>query len=244
MYLIFSSEDSATYLMERSVQLNVNMIYIPVMEIIANQAGVKKLADIVDEYDYVVITSAYAIKSVDGVLKAAINPVFIAPGQETAAKLTALAISSTVLSPLKNSGSEAIIVEVLANLDLNHKKVLIVRGELANADITKYLSIIGNVVCNEIIIYQQKLLDLDAVYLIKLLTDGHLQGIIITSSLLANHMLKQAEHGGYLPLLQHSKFITIHPNVRDILLRNKITNVHLTKQASLADILYKIKGVI
>jgi uroporphyrinogen-III synthase len=244
MYLIFSSEDSAEYILERSSHLNMDIVYIPTMEIVVNTSGVAKLAKTVSDYDYVIITSAYAIKLADGFIKAATNPIFITSGEETAAKLTKLAINSTVMYPLKNSGSHAIIAEVLANLDLSHKKILIVRGELANAELNEYLEKLDDVTCHEVVVYQQKLLSIDANYLQKLFEENHLQGIIITSSLLTIHLVEQAKQGGYLPLLRQSKFITIHPNVRDILVQNEIINVHLTKQASLAAIIDKIKGLI
>ena len=244
MYLIFSSEDSAKYILERSSHLNINMVYIPVLEIVINKSGVTKLINTVNEYDYVILTSAYAIKLADGFIKTVTKPVFITSGQGTATKLIELAINSTVLYPLKNSGSQAIIEEVLPNLDLAHKKILIVRGELTNSDINKYLDGVDNLTCDEIIVYQQKLLNLDATYLKKLLNDRQLQGIIITSSQLTNHLLNQAKQNDYLSLLKPQKFIVLHQNIKHILMQNYITHVNITQDASLAAIIDKIKGLI
>ena len=244
MYLIFSSADVAAYFQSRSPQLNIEMIYIPTLEITANDSELTKLAKTINDYDYAIITSAYAIKLADGTIKNATNSVFITSGQETATKLTDLAINSTVLFPLQNSGSQAIIAEILPDLDLANKKILIVRGELANTDINNYLSGIEGVICDEIIVYHQKLLSLDTAYLKKLLEDPKLQGIIITSSQLVNHLFHEAKKNDYLSLLQQQKFITLHPNIRDVLVQNNVTHVYLTKQASLVAIVDKIKGLI
>jgi len=232
MYLLFSSYNASRLILQKLANLNLECIYIPIVELLPNNTNIDKLNQIIASYDYIILTSSEAINLVNKTISlAAKNIVFITSGKKTAESLKKY-ITNNILFPVKNTGSKAIVDEVLRNIPIQQKRCLIIRGTVASEELQQYFRKINYTNFTEIDVYTQKLLELQPILLKKLLGKDELQGIIITSSELARHLAESVVQNGFFELLLKQRFITIHPKIQNQLNQFNLNNVYVTKDAS------------
>ncbi|HLX53079.1 MAG TPA: uroporphyrinogen-III synthase [Aquella sp.] len=220
MYLIISSEITNNYIKDELCKLNINIIDIPCVQLTPDTAIIHQFKQQINNFDIIIITSPTTIQYAQDIIKTADKKlIFIVPGKSSYAKLRQYT-HNKIYAPEHNSGSEAITGQVLSNMDLMQKKIAIIQGKIANHSIQDYLDAkLGLNSYTQIILYQQKWLDLNTQNIKKFLQDNSLQGIILTSSMHAQYLFSQAKKFGYYDMLIRTDFITLHTKIQQVLQR-------------------------
>lgn len=219
MYLIISTEKTNNYLKNELGKLNIDVTDIPCVQLTPDITVIHQFKQQINNFDIVIITSPTAIQYAQDIIKIADKRlIFIVPGKSSYTKLRQYT-KNKIYAPEGNSGSKAIITQVLSNIDLNQKKIAILQGSSANHSIQNYLEAkLGRDSYTQIIIYRQKWLDLNTQSIKKFLQDNSLQGIILTSSTHARYLFSQAKKFGYYDMLLKADFVTLHTKIQQVLL--------------------------
>ncbi len=192
-------------------------------------------------YDYVVINSPSAIEMCLDALSNATNATFLTVG-EVSGTLLNKKLPNLVLFPKHDSGSDALWAQVMSNLNLVDKRILLIRGDLGKNLISSYLDT-NNLNYDEVELYQHILPNIDNLYLKKNLENSLLQGIIITSSLLVTSLFDQAMQMGYTNELRQCRFITLDSKVANLLKQFGVVEVYITLNANRAELVNLIRGL-
>jgi uroporphyrinogen-III synthase len=218
MYLIISTASSGEYLSHRLLNLNIPTCFMQCVETIPDVLAIDLLKQQINKFDIIIITSPVSINYVGDILSmAGKEQIFIAAGAASFDKLKKYT-ANTILAPHGDSGARAITLQILNNIDLTQKKIVIIRGQEANCQIQDYLNNKPELeVCTSMIVYHQRWMSPDMEYLKKILYNTSLQGIILTSSMHARMLFEQAANYGLMGSLVQAKFITLHSKIAHIL---------------------------
>jgi|GEM_PF-6864425 len=218
MYLIVSSTKTNNYIKDELYKLNINIIDIPCVQLTPDTTVIHQLKQQINNFDIVIITSPAAIQYAHEIIKMAEKKlIFIVPGKSSFVKLRQYT-KNIIYAPERNSGSEEMIDQILEHMDLKQKKIAIVQGKNANRIIQDYLEAkLGANSYTQIIIYQQKWLELNTQIMKKFFIDNSVQGIILTSSMHARYLFSQAQKYGVYDMLLRTDFITLHTKIRQVL---------------------------
>ncbi len=218
MYLIISGEISSNYLKNELDKLTINAVCIPCIQSISSTPVINHLKEQINNFDIIITTSPTAINYAHEAFKvAAKDIIFVVPGFSSYSTLRQYT-QNKIYYPNRIFGAEAIVDQVLENINLHGKKIAIIQGENANNTIQDYLKVkLGNDSYTEMIVYEQKWLDLDNKITKKLLIDSSMQGIILTSSGHARYLFSQGQKYGFYDMLLTADFITLHVKIEQVI---------------------------
>lgn len=242
MYLVCCPNVHIASMLDELATIHLSGIGLPLMDFNFDPHNLKFLEENIDQFDYVIIPSPAVIDyAKDAITKASI-PTFITVGKSSRDRICRLS-SQPVIFPEVGSGGLALFNEKLYQLDLFNKKVLVVKGDGGNDDL--YLEMTKhNIKWTTLELYKRVLHELDADYLKKLLIIEGLQGIIITTSILAEWLFKQAEKAHCTALLRSCLFIVIHPQIEQKLKDFGAARVLVTPDAGRSAVIELIKEFI
>lgn len=215
------------------------------MNIEDNNKNLQFLDEEINNFDYVFFPSGTAIEyAKKAILKSSI-PQFITVGGASAAKLNKLT-RQKIIYPENTSGGIALFNEKLSKLNLMQKKILIIKG--CGSEAKLYAKLIkAGVNFISVDIYKRVLKTIEPDYLKKMLLIQGLQGIIITSSGLAEWLFNQAAKAKCVHLLKSQLFVTIHPQIKHKLIElgaNKILVTEDARRSAVAELIKKLELIV
>ncbi len=245
MYLICCPNIYAQSIIDDLANVHISGIELPLMNIEDNNQNLQFLDKEINNFDYIIFPSGTAIEYAKEAIIKASTPQFITVGDASAAKLNKLT-GQRIIYPENISGGIALFNEKLSKLNLMQKKVLVIKGCGGNTKLYAKLIKTG-VNFMSIDIYKRVLQTVEPDHLKKMLLIQGLQGIIITSSGLAEWLFNQGLRAKCLHLLKNQLFVTIHPQIKHKLIKLRAKKFLLTqipKKSAVADLIKKLKLVV
>jgi uroporphyrinogen-III synthase len=241
MYLLCCPRPRLAALAQSLAENQIMSLPLPLMDFAPDPEKLAWLTTHINNYAYVILNSPTVIEYSSAAIKQAYRPKFFTVGQASADKLRSLT-SQEVIYPEMASGSLALLTEKLQHLKLIQQEVLIVKGDLGNLTLPLALETNG-ISWHALEIYRRIRLALEPGYLKKILISEGLRGIIITSSMLVEWLLSEAQAEDCLDLLSRLTFITLHSQIAQALTDAGMAKVLVTKQADRRSIAELIRNL-
>ncbi|MFN8770559.1 MAG: uroporphyrinogen-III synthase [Neisseriaceae bacterium] len=218
MFLVCCSDKNKNELLKKIKQTNFfasysesNFEFLDIMHLLPIRKNILKLEKTIDQYNYIILVSPNCIDFAKTAIVKANFPEFMVMGYDSYKVLSHFS-SKKIHYPKRLTGSAGLIEEIIKDLDLLNKKILIVTGGFRNKIIENKLHEFG-AVYEVLDVYETKMFDLPIETIKKITRIPTYRGIIITSSSLVAWLFAKAEDNGFIDILREITFVTWHKNI-------------------------------
>ncbi len=215
MYLLCCSDIIKTELVKKfgiDKFYNENITYLE-MQIIPHYDQINILQSSIDYFDYIVLVSPSCIDLTKNIITAAKVPIFLVMGELSYVQLSKLT-NNTILYPKNSPGVSGLLDEILINLDLKSKKILLIKGIGGDLKLEQALKN-SAAIFNVLEIYSRRLVPIPEHDFKKILDMHVYKGIIISSSGQVDWLFDYAKSYDCINEFQSLAFLTWHKKIED-----------------------------
>lgn len=233
MFLVCGLHNDADSKLDKLVKIKSSIIdfadkieFLPIISLRPIDNALLRLNEIINNFDYIVLVSPSCIDFAKAAILNAFKPDFMVMGSYSFNLLRKLT-TQKILYPINVSGVNGLIGEIITVLELQAKKVLLVKGAAndnnmllntmleCGADVTKL-----NIYTTNLPLYSQDIL-------IKVTNIDYYEGLVVTSSSIVSWLFAEAQANGYLEMLRVVRFITWHKGIAERLWQHGALHVEL-----------------
>ena len=227
--------------------LHVNVL--PLLNLDVNHKALDYIKKNFNQFDSIIFTSPKSINTCRLILSNIINTKIYTVGESSAKivynifddlKIDLVNNSISVIYPKMSSGGEALIKEILSQVNLIDNRVLLVNGNYGNIMLENWLLVNNvNYVC--VHVYNQVKISVTKDKFCDLFKTK-VSGIVVSSSIIVRYLFELAGIYQMLDVLRRQKFITIHKHIAQVLITFGISpaSIMVSNTVSKQDLVYFI----